>query len=355
MTNRAFYGNESGIRPLLILSLAVLASVGIACSGGSSGSGTGGSSGGGTGGSNPGGAAPYKPCAADMELGAFTIELKPADAASGSTAYSQVTGGIRDGVRPDTIWVPQTVSGSGTECKLMVGPSSNSCATPCNSEQVCKGTTCIAAPVTKSIGEVSFSGLVIPVKMTPTRTGSGAVVYSGLIDSKTAYPPYTVGDALGMTAAGEDYPGFTLAGVGIQPLQAAAGQSLNVKKNQALTIAWVAPAGAGAGRIQLVMDIAHHGGVAAEIHCDLPDTGSVTIPAPLITALIDKGAFGFPMVSLARVSTDSKTVGPGCLEFNVAASVDLALNVEGVVSCTADSECTAPQVCLQPGYKCGNP
>lgn len=354
MKNRSFCGTESGVRSFLILSVVALASVGTACSGGGSGSGSGGSSGSGTGGSNPGGAAPYKPCAADMELGAFTIELKHADAASGAAAYSQVTGGIRDGVRPDSIWVPQTVAGSGSECKLMVGPS-NSCPTACNSTQVCKGNACVAAPVTKSIGEVTFSGLVVPVKMTPTKTGSGSVVYSGLIDSKTAFPPYTVGAALGMTAAGEDYPGFTLAGVGIQPIDAVAGQTLNVAKDQPLTIKWVAPSGAGAGRIQLIMDIAHHGGVAAEIHCDLPDTGSVTIPAPLMTALLDKGAFGFPMVSLARVSTDSKTVGPGCLEFNVAASVDLPLTVAGVVSCTTDAECTAPQVCLMPGYKCAAP
>jgi hypothetical protein len=352
MKNRSFCRTELGIRPFTVLSLALMASFEIACSGGGAGSGTGGASGGGTGGSNPGGAAPFKPCAADMKLGAFTLELKHGDA-TGAGAYSQATGGVRDGVRPDTVWVPQAVSGAGSECKLMVGPA-DSCPTSCNATQVCKGNTCITAPAPKSIGEVSFSGLLIPVVMTPMKTGTN-VLYTALIPSNTAYPPYTVGAALGLTAAGEDYPGFTLAGVGIQPLEAVAGQTLNVDKNQALTIKWVAPPSAGAGRIRLNMDIAHHGGVAAEIHCDLPDTGTVTIPAPLITALIDKGAFGFPMVSLARLSTDSKTVGPGCLEFNVAASIDLALNVAGVVSCTEDKECTAPQICLSPGYKCGMP
>ena len=143
-----------------------------------------------------------------------------------------------------------------------------------------------------------------------------------------------------------------LAGLGIEPLKAVAGQTLNVEKDKPLTIKWVTPPANGAGRVHLQMDIAHHGGVAAEIHCDLPDTGSVTIPAPLITALIDKGAFGFPMVSLARRSTDSATVGPGCVEFNVAASIDLSLNVDGVVSCTTDAECPATQICLTPGYKC---
>jgi hypothetical protein len=130
-------------------------------------------------------------------------------------------------------------------------------------------------------------------------------------------------------------------------------QTLNVTKDQPLTLKWNAPAAAGKGRIELVMDIAHHGGVSAEIHCDLEDNGMVTIPAALITALMDKGTFGFPTVSLTRLSVDSTTVGPGCVEYNVAAGYELPLNVAGVVSCNDDSGCQPPQHCIIPGYKCG--
>ncbi len=63
-----------------------LASLGIGCSGG---------------GSTPGGDAPNKPCAESMRIGAFSLELKPAD--MGNKAYSQLTGGVRDGVVPRTV------------------------------------------------------------------------------------------------------------------------------------------------------------------------------------------------------------------------------------------------------------
>jgi hypothetical protein len=331
-----------------------LARLGIACSGGVSNNGTGGSSG--TGGSTGAEDAPYEPCAESIRTGAFSLELKPAD--MGNKAYSQVTGGVRDGVVPRTVWVRESVNGSGNECQLMVGQSS-ACSPACTSPQICTATSCQNPPVSKSVGEVTFSGLVIPLTMTPTITGIGTIVYTGLIPSDTAFPPYTVGAALGLMAAGADYPAFMLSGRGIQPLEAVAGQTLDVAKDQPLTIKWMAPQ-VGAGRIQLSMDIGHHGGVAAEVHCDnLPDTGSVTILAPLITALMNKGTSGFPSLSLTRVSVDSTTVGPGCVEFNVASGVDLALNVAGVESCNEDADCTPPEICrpagVPNGLSCGMP
>lgn len=340
--------------------LAAFASLGLACSGGGSGAGSGGANGTGSGGAtgtgsggSSGGTAPYKPCGDDKRTGGFTLDLKRADEATMNPAYSQVSGGVSDGVRPSDVWVPETVAGAGTECRLMVGPM-NVCTPACNTSQVCKGTTCQTAPVRKSVGEVNFTGLVTAVKMTPMMTSTG-VVYGGLIPSGTKYPPYDVGASLGLDAAGGDYPKFSLTGTGIQPLEPMAGQTLNVAKDQPLTIKWQAAPANGKGHIAVVMDIAHHGGVSAEIHCEVEDTGSVTIPAALINALMAKGTFGFPTVSLTRMSVDSATVGPGCVEFKIAAGVELSLNVAGVVSCNDDSGCTPPQKCLTPGYKCAAP
>lgn len=332
-----------------VVAVVGLASLGMSCSGGGS-NGTGGSGGNGTGGARPGADAPYNPCVASMRIGAFSLELKPSE--MGNKPYSQVTGGVRDGVAPRPIWVKEPVNGSGNQCQLMVGPSS-ACSPDCTSPQICKGTTCENPPVSKSVGDVAFSGLVIPVEMTPLVTGIGTVVYTGLIPSDTAFPPYTVGAVLGLMATGADYPAFMLSGRGIQPLQAVSGQTLHVAKDQPLTIEWLAPL-EGAGHIELSMDIGHHGGVAAEVRCnDLPDTGSVTISAPLITALVNKGTAGFPTVSLTRVSVDSATVGPGCLEFNVASEVELALNLAGIRSCTEDAACTPPEICRPAGVPGG--
>lgn len=298
----------------------------------------------------------YRPCSEDTRTGAFSLELKPAD--RGNQPYSQVAGGVRDGVDSRTVWAKESVNGGGAACQLVVGRPS-ACSTFCSSPQACMGTTCQNLPMSKSVGEITFSGLVIPVMMTPTITAAGAVVYSGLIPSDTAFPPYAVGDALGLVATGADYSGFRLSGRGITPLEVGAGQTLIVAEDQPLTIDWVAPS-AGAGRVRLSMDLAHHGGVAAEIRCDdLPDTGSVTIPAPLINALISKGTAGFPSVSLTRVSVDSTTVGPGCVEFMVTSGVTLPLKVVGVESCTEDAACTPPEICRPAGapngLSCGLP
>jgi hypothetical protein len=347
-----------GVVRRVFFSLAVvgLASVGIGCSGRDSNDGTGGSSGGGSGGSTPVGDAPYTPCAESTKIGAFVLEMKPAE--MGNQAYSQVTGGVRDGVVPRAVWLEESVPGGGNECQLVVAQSS-ACSPACTSPEVCAGTTCQRAPVSKSVGDVTFSGLVIPVVMTPTTTGSGAFVYSAPIPSDTLFPPYGVGAALGLTAAGDDYPAFTLEGRGVQPLEVVAEQRLDVERDRSLTIQWIVPQ-AGTGRIKLAMDIGHHGGVAAELHCDdLADTGSVTIPAPLITALMDKGTAGFPTVSLSRVSVDSTKVGPGCVEFVVSSGVGLALNVAGVESCTQDTDCASPEICrpagVPNGLSCGVP
>ena len=85
------------------------------------------------------------------------------------------------------------------------------------------------------------------------------------------------------------------------------------------------------------MDIAHHGGGAARIDCDVPDTGSAKIPAGLIKELLDRGSAGFPQLLLTRLTADSVNIAPGCVDFLVSSSFKHALMVDGEVSCTCDN------------------
>ena len=113
------------------------------------------------------------------------------------------------------------------------------------------------------------------------------------------YPPFAPGAAVRLQAAGATIPAFTLDSAGIEPL-AFAGSDLTMTNGQAFAFTWTPPATAGGARIFVKAEIGHHGGVAAAIECDLPDTGSGEIPAALVSALIAEGVHGFPTLSLTR-------------------------------------------------------
>jgi hypothetical protein len=124
-----------------------------------------------------------------------------------------------------------------------------------------------------------------------------------------------------------------------------------------LPFTWTAPAGGGASRILVEVEIGHHGGVAAHINCDLPDTGSGEIPASLVTALIAEGVHGFPTLSLTRRTIASTNVGAGCVDLAVAATVSREITVcptasSCIVSCVTSDQCTAPMICKD-DYTCG--
>ncbi len=318
---------------LLVSLLSLGTALAAGCSGGSSPvTGTGGVTGG-TG----------KECSLDQRVGRFALALEheAVPPASPNPAYSQLIGGVRDSVNPSDVWV---VSGTAAgNCRLMVGPTS-SCSPACPSGNVCRAGACVAAPTSRNVGTVTVTGLVAPTTIIPNAANTYYWASSGI-----AYPPFTPGDMVALAAAGGEYPpGFSLSVRGIQPLEVPEGQDLPIsttKANQPLTVTWEKPATAGVSTMFLSLDIAHHGGVLAEVWCDMPDTGSATIPAAMLDALVAKGTFGFPEITLTRQSVDSATITPGCVEFVVSASLRRPLMVEGVTSCTSNDECVAPQIC----------
>ena len=133
-------------------------------------------------------------------------------------------------------------------------------------------------------------------------------------------------------------------------------------RSQPLAVTWTPSAKSKSARIYLKLDIAHHGGIAARINCDLADSGSVTIPASLVTKLMDRGLAGFPSITLTRRTVDSTIVGPGCVDFVVASEEAREVEVEGVISCNTSEDkptCTPEEVkdgCKQcpTGMKCGD-
>jgi len=317
----------------------------LGCGGGGSG-GTGG--GGGTG--SPGGSTGNlnAACSRDTRFGGFSVQIVEME---GNDPFTSINGGVRNGVVPLDVWQQKGAEAGG--CKLMVGPSLV-CTTACISPQTCAGqNTCVDQPTFQSAGTVTLTGI-----------GSSALTVNPMQNFYSAsltnpYPPFSPGAAVHLAAAGGAIPAFAFDAVGIEPL-AFAGTNLVMMNGQDFTFTWTPPATPSDARIFVKAEIGHHGGVAAEIDCDLADTGSGKIPAALVSALIAEGVHGFPTVSLTRRVITSTSVGGGCVDFAVAAPVEREIGVcttagTCVVSCNtigSTDECPSGKSCKD-DYTCG--
>jgi hypothetical protein len=330
-----------GVRAAAAVSCLVI----LGCGGNGSGNpGTGGTGGGGGGSSGT----LNTSCSLDTRVGGFSVQLVEM---AGNDPYTSINGGVRNAVQPSEVW-QQKGAAAGT-CRLMVGPTIV-CTTPCTNPQICAGQNqCIAPPTYQSAGAITLTGVgPSPITMNPMQN-----FYSASLTNP--YPPFSPGATVRLQAAGAMIPAFTLETVGFEPL-VFAGTGLTMTNGQAFAFTWTPPATAGAARILATVEIGHHGGVAAEIDCDLPDTGSAEIPASLVSALIAEGVHGFPTLSLMRRTPVSTTVGASCVDFTIASPVQREITVcptpgTCIVSCSeigSPAGCPSGQTCKE-GYTCG--
>jgi hypothetical protein len=333
---------KSRVSSATLLALCVIAAgtaLGGGCSSGSEGGG--GGSGGGAGGAGGTGVASdlHDPCSLETRVGGFSVQL--IEAMAGNQAYSAIGGGIRSGVLPSQVWHRKGDAAGG--CELLIGPSF-SCTPACISPQICGGQNqCIAEPTLVDAGQVTLTG-VGPSPLTLTAIKNN---YSGSLTAP--YPPFSPGAAVSVHATGGVAPALTLDGQGFEPL-AFAGTGLTLTPEEALSFTWTAPTQATGARIFVKLEIGHHGGTAARVECDLPDTGVGQIPVALVNALIAEGAHGFPTISLTRRTVSSIDTSIGCVDFAVAAPAERAIVVcpsagHCLTSCFGDEDCTAPQTC----------
>jgi hypothetical protein len=306
-------------------------------------SGSGGSPSPGTGGS--GGSAAtlaYKPCALSQRVGGFAVQLVAANPSNDppAAAYTQVNGGVIDRVDPATLWPTDSSEG---DCQLVVGPSLV-CSPACGTGQVCAGQgKCTPEPVSQSVGNVSLTGLGAPLTIMPLN--SYKVVYYAALPATAPYPPFAAEAELKLAAEGGSYGAFTLSGRGIEPL-VFAGIGLKVgSAGEPLAVTWTAPVKARSARVNITLDVGHHGGYAARVECDVADTGAATIPGALLAKLIARGTAGFPTITLTRHTVDSTSIAPGCVDFTVASSVERSVDVDKVVSCNEDHPCPSGRTC----------
>jgi hypothetical protein len=195
------------------------------------------------------------------------------------------------------------------------------------------------------VGNVTITGLTQELVLMP----SGLRRYSPV--SALPYPPYAVGAAIELVTEGGDYASFTLHGRGA-PLLEVAEDEIVVESGRPVPLAWTAAGSDDAVRVFIEVDIAHHGGVAARIECDVEDDGAFEIPTDLVTQLVARGVAGFPTITLTRRSLDSTTIDPGCVELELGARVIREVTIPGVTSCSREQPCPAGQTCQDSNLTC---
>lgn len=241
----------------------------------------------------------------------------------------------------DVIWEASLTEG---DCKLLV-PRVPFCNTPCGSGAACvENDVCKPYPVAHSVGEVTVTG----VKDT---TGGSSFTMKPVANSyqpaggiQLAFPPFVEGAALKLVAAGDYYGSFTIETKGVLPL-VPGFDSLALAKGKGAKLTWSVPGAEAGTKIDVKLDISHHGGIKGKVECTTADDGELELSATMISALIDLGVAGWPTIVVARKAVGSTTISPGRVEFIASSEVERAITLEGVVSCTDSSQCPQGQTC----------
>jgi len=279
-------------------------------------------------------------------VGWFNITLVAPVAATTTTpsnpGFTSVNGKVCDAPEPEgTIWEKTLEEG---ECELLE-PRVPFCDPLCGEAVCVEDGQCAAYPPARDVGTVTVHGL-------QTADGANPVTLVSVRDSYSStdalpYPAFAEGDEIRLQASGGDYEPFSILSKGIVPLELTVEGEIHIEREQPMTLAWTPPGNTDIARIHVKVDISHHGGAKGKIECDAPDTGSLQIPAALVTRLIDLGYSGFPSVNVTRSAIGSVVIAPGRVELTVQSAVDRGLQIPGLISCSESIPCPEGLTCQQ--------
>lgn len=277
--------------------------------------------------------------------GVFQVYLKPADPDSGTPAITRVVGVVYDGPKSTTPIMTDSTKEGACTLKVTDNPF---CSTDCGEGTCVAKDTCEATPTRKSVGVVKVSGVKDAAGASEFELASPGNSYQ--LATSLPNPPAAEGDAVTLTAAGADFPAFTITGKMVAPL-VVTNTSVLLESGKSFTLTWT-PGTAGVATINVKLDLSHHGGTKGQLICDTTDTGSLTIPAAILKKLIDLGVTGFPSVTVTRANTTSATVGQGKVDLKIYSDVALVAEMPNLKSCNDDSQCPTGQTCQNPGLFC---
>jgi hypothetical protein len=283
---------------------------------------------------------------ADAKVGTFTLRLVPPTVAMGSTpasaGYTAISGKVFSGPVPEEVAWDVDVEQGG--CKLLK-PRVPFCDPGCDQDVCVDDDQCAPNPKAASAGTVTLSGLKssaggsAEIKIEPI-----AASYATPSGISLAYPAFDEGAELKLSAKGADAPAFEITSHGIAPLSLST-TTFELKSGSAFALAWQAPGKSEFSRIQVKLDISHHGGTKGKVECDVPDTGSLSVPADLVTRLLKLGSAGFPTVVVDRVSSASASTKAGSVELKVVSEIEQGVQIEGLTSCSDNADCPQGKTC----------
>jgi hypothetical protein len=280
------------------------------------------------------------------KVGTFTVRLVgPVPATGGrpaTTGHATIGGSVFSAPQPqETIWEEDMKSG---DCRLLT-PRVPFCETPCEDGVCVEDDKCQASPMQRSVGNLTVSGLKTSSGASEFTVKSINGSYSTPGDVSLPHPPFDEGAEVRLQAAGEgNVAAFEIKAKGIAPLELTS-TSFPLRSGMPLAVAWKTPAMASVGRIEIKIDISHHGGTKGKIECDSADSGSLSVAAPLATKLLELGVAGFPTVTVARVNRGSVQSSLGKVELQTVSDLERAIDIQGLESCADTSDCSAGKTC----------
>jgi hypothetical protein len=271
--------------------------------------------------------------------GSFQVTLK--SPTSITQGYTAVLGKLYDGPTPSALaWKEASESGG---CKLLK-PDAPFCETPCGSGALCvENGKCQDFPKSVTAGRVEVKGI-------KTKAGAAAFAMDPLLNSYQPaagtvleFPPFAEGEAVTFSAAGDSaVDAFTLTAAGISPL-AILNDTIVLEDGKPIALRWTAPANPAGSSVSVLVDISHHGGTKGKIECDVPDNGSLDIPAAMVDELKALGVAGFPKLEASRKAAAIQAGGN--VKLVLESMVVMDLSIPGLISCSGNEDCPSGQTC----------
>lgn len=278
----------------------------------------------------------YEPCSAESRVGAFVIEL--------GDGFTSVRGQVYDAVAPRD--VPVQVAAEA-DCRLFTAPTVQ-CNPGCDvSSQVCApGNQCQPRPQPHDVGQINVRGLRVPLRL---EANAVTKAYANPASAGLPHPGFEPGASVELSSTGGDYQPLSLLGWGVSSVQGVA-ELVPVRAGAPLEVSWQAPPDPGPARVQLNLNLNHHGSSSNWIECDVPDVGAAAVPAALVDALLALGQSGYPTLTVTRRSVSSASIEPGCVELQIASTTVSDVQLEGLQSCSSPADCQPGQLCLPEFY-----
>lgn len=261
-------------------------------------------------------------------VGTFSVVLNPAIDETGP--YTSVFGKVYGDLYPTD--VIETAVAENDVCTVYKF-SRHTCVSPaCTTSQACiEGNVCADIPSLVSVGEVTLAGIGgSSLKLSAVNNN---YQFAGEID----YPGFDAGSDITLNAAGDHYPAFSITTPGVAPMELSQ-DTYTLSKGTPLALEWTAES-SGTAKVEVELNISKHGGSAGFLKCEVDDTGTLTIPGDLISALIDLGVAGFPQLSVRRSNYAEAQVNSAKIGLEVAALATPKLEIEGYCSCFNNTDC----------------